>query len=264
MMEQLRRRDAQSPLFETMRDAYQKVVAPSSHFQVALGFNDALTGLYGMVDWGLVLVLDEFDEPLEGMPGRVFLNLRALKDRYRGRLCYVTATNRRLPKLRHQHEVLEFCELFGLHTRSLGHLSREDAWPYVQDFAQREGVTFDEHDFAFIYQQAGGHPGLTRVVCRDLGRVTGEPLRDASQDWLIHREVRDQLLQAPTVRAECICKASSSRRFCQKRLGNTSPSAVSFTITSAASTWPSENPRRACRWTWTPERSGWMGARCRR
>jgi len=204
MMEQLRRRDAQSPLFETLRDAYQKVVAPSSHFQVALGFNDALTGLCGTVDWGLVLVLDEFDEPLEGMPGRVFLNLRALKDRYRGRLCYVTATNRRLPKLRHQHEVLEFCELFGLHTRSLGHLSREDAWPYVQDFAQREGVTFDEHDFAFIYQQAGGHPGLTRVVCRDLGRVTGEPLRDASQDWLIHREVRDQLLQAPTVRAECI------------------------------------------------------------
>ena len=203
LTEQLQRRDAQNPLLGALQVAYQRVINPNSHFQVALGFNDALTALFEAVDGNLALLLDEFDEPLEGMPGRVFLNLRSLKDRYRERLCYVTATNRRLPRLRHQHEVLEFCELFALHTRFLGPLNREDAWAYVQDFARREGVTFDEHDFAFIYQQAGGHPGLTEVVCRDLGRVTGEPVRDASQDWLIHREVRDRLLQEPAVRAEC-------------------------------------------------------------
>ncbi|MGQ9457080.1 MAG: winged helix-turn-helix domain-containing protein [Anaerolineae bacterium] len=186
-----------------LREAYEQVVGPEGHFRVALGFNEALRAFFASVERPLALLLDEFDEPLAGLPRRVFLNLRALKDRCRERLSFVTATNRRLPTLRHQHEVLEFCELFALHTYDLGPLSREDAWQYVQDFAQREGVTFDEHDFAFICQQAGGHPGLMEVVCRCLGRVTGKPVRDVTQDWLIHREVRDLLAQEPAVQAEC-------------------------------------------------------------
>ncbi len=203
LVEALQRQAEEVPCLPSLSEAYGRVVGPEGHFQVALGFNEALRLFFAATDRPLVLLLDEFDEPLAGMPSRVFLNLRALKDRYKARLCYVTATNRRLPLLRHQHEVLEFCELFALHTHFLAPLRREDAWQYVQAFAQRAGVTFDEHDFAFICQQAGGHPGLMEVVCRSLGQVTGEPMRDATQDWLIHREVRDLLAQEPAVQAEC-------------------------------------------------------------
>jgi hypothetical protein len=36
-----------------------------------------------------------------------------------------------------------------------------------------------------------------------LGEVTGEPVRDAGQDWLIHRQVREQLDQELNVQGEC-------------------------------------------------------------
>lgn len=202
MVERLAQGEDSSAL-QPFREAYERVVGPEGHFRVALGFSEALRLFFASAGRPLALLLDEFDEPLAGMPGRVFLNLRALKDRYRERLSFVTATNRRLPTLRYQHEVLEFCELFALHTHFLGPLGPEDAARFAQDFARREGVTFDEHDLAFIYQQAGGHPGLMEVVCRCLGRITGEPVRDATQDWLIHREVRDLLAQEPAVQSEC-------------------------------------------------------------
>jgi DNA-binding response OmpR family regulator len=41
------------------------------------------------------------------------------------------------------------------------------------------------------------------AVCRALGDVTGEPVRDAGQDWLIHRQVREQLDRDLNVQAEC-------------------------------------------------------------
>jgi hypothetical protein len=40
-------------------------------------------------------------------------------------------------------------------------------------------------------------------VCRALGDVTGEPVRDAGQDWIIHRQVREQLDRDLNVQGEC-------------------------------------------------------------
>ncbi|NLE77589.1 MAG: hypothetical protein GX605_12680 [Chloroflexi bacterium] len=202
VMERLRGQAADH-LLAGLEAAYEQVVRPTSPFHVALGFNEALMGLCESDGRSLVLLLDEFDEPLSGMPSRVLLNLRALKDRYGCRLCYVTATNQRLSAIRRDPEVLEFCELFALHTRHLGPLNQADTYDFAQEFAARESVTFDDNDLAFVWQQAGGHPGLTEIVCRDLGLLTGLPTRDASQDWLIHREVRAGLLQNAAVRAEC-------------------------------------------------------------
>jgi DNA-binding response OmpR family regulator len=45
--------------------------------------------------------------------------------------------------------------------------------------------------------------GLLLAVCRALGEVTGEPVRDPGQDWLIHRQVREQLDRQINVQAEC-------------------------------------------------------------
>jgi hypothetical protein len=37
-------------------------------------------------------------------------------------------------------------------------------------------------------------------TCRVLGLVTGRPLRDASQDWIIHRRAAEILVQISTSR----------------------------------------------------------------
>ncbi len=60
----------------------------------------------------VVFLFDEVDGPVAGIDGRVFLNLRALRDRHRSGLTYVTATNRRLDQIRQDADVAEFAELF--------------------------------------------------------------------------------------------------------------------------------------------------------
>jgi hypothetical protein len=126
-----------------------------------------------------------------------------LKDKYRRRLTYVTATDRRLSNIRRGRDVDEFVELFEPFTRFLGPLSREDVDAVISWVADQEGYTFDKEDRAFLYHHADGHLGLVMAVSRALGEVTGEPVRDRGQDWLIHRQVREQLDRDVNVQGEC-------------------------------------------------------------
>ena len=68
---------------------------------------------------------------------------------------------------------------------------------------QEEGVTFSDEDLAFIRAWAGGHPALLETTCRILGLLTGRPVRDASQDWIIHRRAAEVLAQDLNIQAEC-------------------------------------------------------------
>jgi DNA-binding winged helix-turn-helix (wHTH) protein len=56
---------------------------------------------------------------------------------------------------------------------------------------------------AFIRAWAGGHPALLETTCRILGLLTGRPVRDASQDWIIHRRAAEVLAQDLNIQAEC-------------------------------------------------------------
>jgi DNA-binding winged helix-turn-helix (wHTH) protein len=186
-----------------LRAAYARLLHPTSSFDVPLGFNQAMTAIGEGARWRLVLIFDEFDEPLATIDRRVFLNLRALKDQYPHRLSYMTATNRHPGRIRSDKEVGEFVELLAHHTWYLGPLTEADARRFIQRFAQQEGVTFDEADIGFIMERAGGHPGLLDTVCRALGEVTGEAERTPSQDALIHRQVADELARGGPAQAEC-------------------------------------------------------------
>jgi hypothetical protein len=178
-------------------------VAPPTAFQISLSFSEGLTAVCRDTPKNLVLLFDEFDEPFEQIDGRAFLNLRALKDKYRQRLSYVTATNRRLSNIRRGRDVDEFIELFGPFTRFLGPLEPSDTDQIIGWVAAQEGYTFDDEDRAFLCHHADGHLGLLLSVSRALGEVTGKPVRDAGQDWLIHRQVREQLDRDPNVQGEC-------------------------------------------------------------
>jgi hypothetical protein len=203
LMEELARQDPEAEFLDQLDRAYKTLVAPPSAFQISLSFSEGLTAVCQGTSRNLVLLFDEFDEPFEQIEGRVFLNLRALKDKYRERLSYVTATNRRLSNIRRGRDVDEFVELFEPFTRFLGPLSEADSQEIVAWVATQEGYTFDDQDRAFLRHHADGHLGLLLAVCRALGDVTGEPVRDAGQDWLIHRQVREQLDRDLNVQGEC-------------------------------------------------------------
>lgn len=203
LMEELQQQDPDAAFLERLQSAYRTLVAPPSAFQISLSFSEGLTAVCQGTPRKLVLLFDEFDEPYEQIDGRAFLNLRALKDKYRRRLSFVTATNRRLSNIRRGRDVDEFVELFEPFTRFLRPLSRSDVDEVITWVAAQEGYTFDDQDRGFVYHHADGHLGLLLAICRALGEVTGEPVRDPGQDWLIHRQVRDRLDREINVQGEC-------------------------------------------------------------
>ena len=203
LMEELIQHDPEDKFAGRLQTAYGTLVAPPSAFQISLSFSEGLTAVCQGMSKRLVLLFDEFDEPFEQIEGRVFLNLRALKDKYRQRLTYVTASDRRLSGIRRGRDVDEFIELFGPFTRFLGPLAATDIGSLIDWVANQEGYTFDDEDRAFVRHHADGHLGLLLATCRALGEVTGEPVRDAGQDWLIHRQVREQLDRDLNVQGEC-------------------------------------------------------------
>jgi hypothetical protein len=203
LMEELSRLTPNADFLDQLHSAYQTLVAPPTAFQISLSFSEGLTAVCRGIPNNLVLLFDEFDEPFEQIDGRAFLNLRALKDKYRERLSYVTATNRRLSNIRRGRDVDEFVELFQPFTRFLPPLVASEVDQIIAWVAAQEGYTFDDEDRAFLHYHADGHLGLLLAVSRALGEVTGEPVRDPGQDWLIHRQVRDQLDREINVQAEC-------------------------------------------------------------
>jgi len=203
LMEELAKQDPRAEYLVSLKGSYETLVEPPSAFQISLSFSEGLTAVCQAASKNLVLLFDEFDEPFEQIEGRAYLNLRALKDKYRQRLTFVTATNRRLSNIRRGRDVDEFVELFEPFTRFLGPLVESDVAAVVDSVAEQEGYTFDEQDLKFLHHHADGHVGLLLAVCRALGEVTGEPVRDAGQDWLIHRQVRELLDRDLNVQGEC-------------------------------------------------------------
>ncbi len=183
--------------------AYDQLISPPSKLHIPLSFNQAITALVESRASQAVLVFDEFDSAFRALDGRVFLNLRALKDRYGDALSYVTATHRRLIHLRMGEDVDDFIELFGANVRYVPPMSEADARQLIASCGDEMQATFDEADIAFLLAQSGGHPVLLELACRKLAQITGLRRRSASEDQLIHREVRDLLRRDPGVIAEC-------------------------------------------------------------
>jgi len=184
-------------------EAYYRDVVESGHtFRLPLSFNEAIIGLSEQLQRRLVFLFDEFDEPFAALDGRVFLNLRALKDRYESGLCYVTATERRLNSVRHEVAVAEFSELFAGRTRWLGMLESDDAARLVETQAAAEGAVLEADQVAFVLKQAGGHPGLLQAVTQVLLRIEVGAPQDLRQRGLVL--ARDTLDSAPMVHNECV------------------------------------------------------------
>jgi hypothetical protein len=191
----------EEPLLALMEKYYQGVVGSSRPFRVPLSFNEAIIALGEGLQRRIVFLFDEFDEPFDALHDRVFLNLRALKDRYGPDLCYVTATGRVLSKARSEAAVSEFSELFAGRVRWLGMLEPDDAARLVEGQASAEGVTLEADEAAFLFKQAGGHPGLLQAATQVLLRLTvGAPQDLRHQGFILARDTMDS---DPIIRTEC-------------------------------------------------------------
>jgi hypothetical protein len=186
--------------------AYEMLVAPASEFQVPLAFNRGLTAVLQSIPQKLVLLFDEFDDPFDQIDARVFLNLRALRDRHSTQLAYVTATLQPLRAPAGGHHSTEFCELFAHHTWHLAPLIRPDVERMVQRYMDAYEAKFTESDVDFIYTWAGGHPGMINGVCRLLEAALDEPDRTGlktTERMEFHQVVARRLLADEHLLQEC-------------------------------------------------------------
>jgi hypothetical protein len=194
-------RKVEQGLQTAVQEAYQTVIAPGNPFLIPLAFEDSVQALCTRQPATIVLLLDEFDEVFAEIESRVFVRLRALKDRHWEHLCYVTATGHPLPAIRHDRQAGEFCELFAAQVRHLLPLGETDARAVVQNWAMRSNVQLPDQDIAFVAESAGGHPGLLQAAARVLARAKEEAVwRPVSAGY---ERVRERLDSDTNVRLEC-------------------------------------------------------------
>lgn len=189
-------------LLSRVNRSYDNIVNPITPFAIPLSFNEGIIAISEGLDQQIIFLFDEFDEAFSAIEGRVFLNLRALKDKYRHRLCYVVATGQRLRQSRRSPETDEFCELFAHHVRFLGPLDQDDIRHTIDQFAHQEGLDFSPQDVDCISAQAGGHPGLLGVVCR----VVGAAIKSGEYQFYgdrCYERIQEQLDDDLNVRTEC-------------------------------------------------------------
>ena len=183
---------------ERTEEAYCKIVDSSNPFLIPLGFNEGVMALCEELGIRVILLFDEFDGPFAKLAPRVFLNLRALKDRYDQQLCYVVATGKHLGNMRLGNEIGEFCEMFAHQTLYLGPLNKVDTRQLVQELMAQHSLNPTEEDYGFVWEQTGGHPGLVEAVCHVLGAAGGG---DGGVGYSL---IRDKLDSDLNVRSECV------------------------------------------------------------
>lgn len=194
-----------------LQETYETLVAPASEFQVPLSFNKGITAVLESTALKskahkLVLLIDEFDEPFTQIDSRVFLNLRALKDRHRDKLVYVTATGNPLTQQRTEDHCAEFCELFSHRSWNLAPLTRSDVERFVRRYVEAYETPFTAEDINFIYTWAGGHPRMLEGVCRKLDTALGETdndFEDSTARWQFQRIMGRQLRFDEDLTREC-------------------------------------------------------------
>jgi hypothetical protein len=202
LQETLIRTQAPADVMKKLADYYLQAVQGENPFLVPLGFNDAIMVACQTLPGGIVLLLDEFDEAYSTLNSRVFLNLRALHDKYQDKLLYITATVKALRAIQSDTAYGEFYELVSHHERYLGMLTRPDAGALMQHYAQQKGAQLDDEEIDYVWQQAGGHPGLLEAVVQLLVDLeAGAPELYRQQGLTL---VTQRLDQSELAQVECV------------------------------------------------------------
>lgn len=180
---------------DTLRALHRDVLGHTTDVAVRSSFATSIREIGRAGEIGLVLILDELDDAFRTLPPWPFRQLRALRDALGPKLCYVTATSRRLERLRSDAETYEFRELFHLYTHILRPLDDEDSRRFVAYQAREQGSVLGEEHVALLVRLSGGHPGILERIQRILETVEIDPsgpLEDAAARFGEKRPIRQE------------------------------------------------------------------------
>jgi len=193
ILEELEGSGASRATIKTLRTLHRQVLRYTSDEAVRSLFASSMRELYREPGIRVVLILDEFDDVFHTLPPWPFRQLRALRDRFGVRLCYVVATSRHLERLRSDVETYEFRELFHPYTRVLCPLCQEDTRCFIAYLAKKHGMILDEERTSLAIDLSGGHPGFLTHICRILSTWEVEPL--PQRQTIVAELSRDQVIQ---------------------------------------------------------------------
>lgn len=171
-------------------ELYKELCHTSDTFNQARCFLAAFDIILAKRTLKLVLLFDEFDYFLETLPDLIFLQLRGLKDNFSEQLNYVVATRWPLLAMGREDEegVSEFYELFdAAHQLFLQPLTEDENDELACQYTQTES----QEQLAEVYQRAGGHPMLTKLIARQLLEKNDNASR-FNNDAGLSREERHQ------------------------------------------------------------------------
>jgi len=139
-----------------------------------------------------VWLLDRFDAACRQFDRPFFDSLRALRDIFKGRLCYLVAVRHELARLRDPTEISEFYDIVAANTWWVCPLGYADARWVVTRAERRWGVAFSDPEVEQLIALTGGHPRLLRMACDILARESKQEKRSAigERDWLARSEIR--------------------------------------------------------------------------
>ena len=119
-------------------------------------------------DHQLVLLLDEFEEFIEGVDPLLFQNIRSLKDRFRRELHYVFIFHNPPTSLPQFAKNDSFLDLTGRSPIRLSPLTETEVTALLTSYPQFETLTKNKKIFNKIYELCGGHAGLLLDSARAL------------------------------------------------------------------------------------------------
>jgi hypothetical protein len=144
----------------------------------------------------LVWLLDRFDEVSRRLDAQFFNSLRALRDSFKGRLCYVVAARHPMSKLRDPAEIDEFYEIVAANTGWVGPMTERDARWVARQMAERLKTRFAEEDVARVIYLSGRLPAFLKVAFTLLSTRDLPPGEKASS-WV------ERLLERPEIQRQC-------------------------------------------------------------
>lgn len=185
---------SQGALFSAMLDGMGELLPQGGDHPGEGGF-DALEAAVSQLlkdGSGVCLLFDRF-EPLAaaGNPA-IFSNLRALRDRFKYSLTYVTATRRPLDPL------TELAELFFANTLWLGPLSESDGRWNVERYARRKSLAWGAPTVEAILRLSGAYPSLLRAACEAHAAGATLDLASLQKHPAVMRRVQEFWADEPT------------------------------------------------------------------
>jgi hypothetical protein len=180
-------------LTEIVKQNHNRILNDTHDLVIQSLFARSIDEIMLHIPGGLVIILDELDPLLKNnLPSLLLRKLRVIRDKYNGKLRYITGTSRSMDRIRPDEDVYEFCEMFDAHTRILTPLCHEDAERFVTYMAEKYQTPLEPDQRALLINLSGGHPGILERLCYSFYRVqpdSSKSLADNAKRFFLHKPV---------------------------------------------------------------------------